>query len=371
MERLLEEAYTDPRHPGSYGGVDKLKRSLKGDGADGVTLKSVKGWLRKKDTYTKFRPRQKNFKRNPIIAAHIDAQWQGDLAEVGNLRKHNDGVRYLLVLIDVVSKYVWVKALKNKEGPTVLRAFKEIMDVEGGRRPLKMQTDDGKEFLFGGLQEYLKRKGIVFFTVKSENKAAIAERVIKTLKERLYRYMHEKHRYRYIDVLDAVVASYNDTYHSSIKMSPSEVNESNEGEVLNNLYGKYMKEGAYENRKVKFKVGDFVRLSVMKKTFEKGYVGNWSEEICVVDRVKASAVPNVMYKVKQWSGKEILGSFYDKELQLVDKDLAGFWKIEKVLKTRKVRGKKQYFVKWEGYPDSENSWIEDIKDIKKGMGDLV
>ena len=245
MEEALEEIYAGPNQPGSFGGADKVQRALKKVKNIKVSTGDVQKWLKKKDTYTKFRAARKNFKRNPIIAPHIDAQWQGDLAEVGNIASHNDGVRYLLVVIDVVSKYTWVEPLLTKKGPTVLQAFQKIFN-ENKRRPKKMQTDDGKEFLYGGLQKYLEGNGITFFTVKSDKKAAIAERVIKTLKEKIYRYMHEKHTLSYIGVLQDLVSSYNNTYHSSIKMAPAEVTEKNEGEVLRNLYGKAWQQ---ENKK--------------------------------------------------------------------------------------------------------------------------
>ena len=364
MDELLGEVYADPKQPGSFGGAEKLKLGVEKVKGIKVKGKDVQGWLTKKDTYTKFRTARSNFKRNPIIVAHIDAQWQGDLADMRNLAKYNHAVQYLLVVIDVLSKHLWVEPLKNKSGPEVLAAFGKIFE-ETPRRPLKLQTDDGKEFWYGGLQTFLKNNNITFFTVNSDKKAAVAERVIRTLKEKIWRYMHEKHTKTYADVLQDLVSSYNNTYHKSIKMAPSEVTEGNEGEVLKNLYGKpWIRDAGDKRKKAKFTAGDFVRISSLKKEFKKGYMGNWTEEIFIVDKVKESALPLIMYKLKDWKLEQLEGSFYEKEMQLVSKDLNGFWKVEKVLSTRGVGRRKEHYVKWEGYPDSVNSWVSD-KDIKK------
>ena len=362
MEADFEDVYSDPKQPGSFGGAEKLRRSLKTVKDVDVPQGIVQEWLKKKDTYTKYRSARRTFKRNPIIAAHIDAQWQGDLAQVNNLAEYNDNVCFLLVFIDVVSKYLFVEPLKTKSAPEVLSAFKKIFH-ESGRQPKKLQTDDGGEFVNKVFGKYLRQKKIIFFTAKSDKKAAIAERVIRTLKEKMYRFMHEKHTKRYVDVLQDLVSSYNNTYHKSIKMAPAEVTEEQEGEVLQNLYGKAWAEDK-KQKKPKFKEGDFVRISKYKQIFDKAYTGNWTEEIFLVAVVKLSAVPQIMYKLKDWHGKPIVGSFYDKEIQLVSKGLDDFWKVEKVLQTTGVRGKKRHLVKWEGHDDTFNSWVSD-KDIKK------
>jgi co-chaperonin GroES (HSP10) len=176
--------------------------------------------------------------------------------------------------------------------------------------------------------------------------------------------MNEMHKLVYIDVLQDLVESYNNTYHKGIKMTPAQVTADTEGEVLKNLYGKAWAENK-KRKKPKFKVGDFVRISRVKGIFEKGYTGQFTEEIFIVDKVKLSAVPQIMYKLKDWLAVPIEGSFYDKELQLVGEGLEDFWKVEAVLGYRTVRGRMQKLVKWMGFPSSLNSWVfaEDIRDI--------
>lgn len=356
-KRIIQH-YANPAEPGSFSGPEKLQKST------GIPLSTIKQWMKGNDTYTKYRVARHTFKRNPIIATHIDAQWQGDLAEMGNLAKWNDGVRYLLVLIDVVSKYVWVEPLKSKAGPTTLAGFKRIWS-KTERRPEKLQTDDGTEFVYKGVQNMLSAMNITFFTVKSDKKAAVAERVIRTLKDKIYRYMHERHTKRYIDVLQDLVQSYNVTYHKSVKMPPADVRESNEGEVLDNLYGHLWKTMGTDVPK--FKIGELVRISSVKHPFRKGYMGNWTEEIFRIKDLKRHAEPRIVYKLEDWGKEPITGSFYAEELQAVDKDLQDYWKVEKILKSRTLRnGRKKYMVKWQGYPSSMNSWVyeEDMRGLE-------
>ena len=172
---VLEEVYGDPELPGSFMSAEKLKRSVKQVADVDVPLSAVQEWLKGKDTYTKHTVARRTFKRNPIIAPHIDAQWQGDLADVKDLEDANDGVTFLLVMIDVVSKYLWVEPLASKHGPVVLEGLKNIFLRAGGRRPNRIQTDQGAEFLNSLVQEFLKKEKNRFFTVKSDKKAAIAE----------------------------------------------------------------------------------------------------------------------------------------------------------------------------------------------------
>lgn len=369
--KVLEEVYTTPGQPGSFMSAEKLQKAVHSLKKWNVSLRSIKNWLKTKDTYTKHRFARKNFPRNPTISPCIDGQWQGDLAEMGNLERSNDGVRYLLIVIDIVSKYVWVEPLKSKHGVAILQGMEKIFE-RAGRRPEKLQTDDGKEFLDKRVQDYLKNMNIKFFTVKSDKKAAVVERVIRTLKEKIFRYLHEKHTKRYVDVLEDLVKSYNSTYHQSIKMSPMEVTTQNEGQVLGSLYGRAWAEDKVDSElesgmRPKHKEGDYVRVSRVKGVFEKGYWGNWTEEIFIVDQVK-SRNPYVVYKLKDWNGDLIKGTFYEHEVQGVDKDLNGYWKVEKVLRSRRCGGRKEYFVKWEGYPSSMNSWVSevDIKRIRRG-----
>lgn len=363
---VLAAIYKGQQEAANFTSAKKLQRAWSKKGPPVESLKAIQDWLRSKDTYTTHRVARVKYKRNPIIAPFIDAQWQGDLADMVNLAPQNNRVKYWLVLIDVVSKFVWVEPMKSKGGPATVEAFHRVW-AKTHRRPEKLQTDDGTEFLYTGTQAMLKRMKIGFFTVKSDVKAAVVERVIRTLKEKVWRYMYEHNTKRYVDVLQDLVEAYNNTYHESIKMAPAEVSQENEGQVLHNLYGylwnrKPMERG--RSVRPKFHRGDLVRLSHVKRAFKKGYMGKWTEEVFRVKEVVLSW-PKTTYRVEAWDGEPIEGTFYEEELQKVHKDVAsGYWKVERVVRVRTRGRQKEYLVKWLGYPDTMNSWVKE-KDMKR------
>ena len=140
----LTQIYYNPKRTRGFGGLERLYRNVKKDGKYDISRDYLKKWLMKQDTYTLHKPARRHFKRNRVIIGGIDELWQMDLADMQTMAKDNDGYRYLLICIDVFSKFLWVIPLKNKTGPTLVEAFKEIM--ESGRKPQKIQTDQGTEF---------------------------------------------------------------------------------------------------------------------------------------------------------------------------------------------------------------------------------
>ena len=181
--KKLERVYFDPSHPAGFGGAQRLAK------ATGVSLKKVKAWLTKQSTYTLHKPLRKKFKRSPTVVAGIDHQWQADLSDVSSISTKNDGYRFLCCVIDVFSKYAWVIPIKDKKGDTLVKAFEQIK----GRKPLRLQTDKGTEFLNRKFQAYLKKRNIHFFvTHNAETKASVVERFQRTLKQRMWRYFTYK-----------------------------------------------------------------------------------------------------------------------------------------------------------------------------------
>ena len=291
--QALLKRYRDPSKPGSLGGVERFAKRWK------ISNKRAQNLLRKDLAYTLHRPRRrKGFPTLPIQVTSRDDQWQSDLIETQNIAKENKGIRYLLTVIDILSKYAWVQPLKDKKGPTVVKAFDHIL--KEGRKPLKLQTDKGKEFYNKDMTEWLKKNNIKHFSTGGDAKAAVVERFNRTLKERMYRYFTAANTLKFTDVLQDVVKGYNASTHSSIKMAPKEVTIKNERQVWNTLYGKPRK-----HRKPTLKKGDMVRLNKIHRPFAKGYLPGWTEEVFLVDKVK----PFPAYKITEWDGTPVEGPF--------------------------------------------------------------
>ena len=176
--------------------------------------------------------------------------------------------------------------MKNKNACCLVQAFDSILSEK--RKPEKLRTDKDTEFINESFQQYLKKQGIQFYTAMNEPKAAVVERVNHTLKSKLYRYFTGANSLRYIDVLQDIVDSYNNTYHRSIGRKPATVSLLIVGQVRRKLYSKIERS---KLKCFKFKVGDHVRLSLRKRLFKKGCEMNWTEEsFQIVNRLPRTPV---------------------------------------------------------------------------------
>ena len=346
----LKKLFYNLKSPAGFSGIDALYREVNRGEKQKITRKQIATWLESQDAYTLHKTKRKRFQRNRVQVGGIDSLWQIDLADLSSLSKFNDNYKWLLVAIDVFSKYVWCQPMKNKSSKEVIRAFEGIL-ASTTRRPKKIQSDQGTEFLNAAFQKLLKANNIGFYHTFQDVKASVVERVMRTLKGRMWKYFSFKTSYRYIDVLQDLITGYNNAKHRSIATAPSQVNKSNESIVWKQLYGDT------PSRKVEFKfeVGTKVRVSKAKKIFDKGYVRNWTREIFIIEERLPRTPP--VYKIKDLSGEAVEGSFYESELQRVSKEDDAAYAIEEVLGKRKRKGKYELFVKWVGYPSHFNAWI--------------
>lgn len=314
------------------------------------------------------RPARVNFATRRVITLGIDDLWQADLIEMferkNNQRKAaNKGYKYCLVVIDTFSKVAFVVPLKTKNAQDVTSAMESIfttaarMSSEAGknkRHPKNLHTDEGKEFFNSVFQDLMKRYKINHYHTHTNKKASIVERFNRTLKEKLYRYFTEKNTIVWTDAIQDIVDEYNHTVHSTIRMRPVDVNSKNEHEVLERL--RPAKISVFPS---KFKINDLVRISKSKSLFDKSYLGNWTEELFRIKRVK-NTVP-VVYELEDLLKEPIVGTFYEKELQKTK--LPDYFRIEKVLKEEKRKGKSYILVRWKGYDSRFDSWIKKSQSV--------
>ena len=298
--------YSEPSAPGALGGLRRFARAQR------LSQAQARDALRKILAFALHRLPRRRFKMAPVMVLNIDQQWVADLVEMQRYWRQNRGVRYLLTVVDVLSKYAWVRPIKRKTGAELLKAFESI--VTEGRRPQTLQTDKGKEFYNTTLQRWLKKEGIHHFSKLGDAKALIVERFNRTLKSRLYRYFTADNTTQYLDILPSLVQQYNADIHRSIGMAPKDVNVKNEAEVWQRLYGQVTK----TRRRGRLKAGDKVRLSERVKTFKKGYLPQWTEEVFRIQRVIQG--PVLMYKVEEFDGTPVKGTFYAEDLQKVTVD---------------------------------------------------
>ena len=252
------------------------------------------------------KPIIKKFKKRKVYSSFKDNIWGVDLADMTFISKFNKGVKYLLCVIDLFSRYALVVPLKDEKGVTITNAFQSILD-KSKRKPNKIWVDHESEFYDNVFKRFLKENDIEIHSTFNEGKSVVAERFIKTLNNKIYKHMTTIGKNVYFNFLDDIVDKYNDFYHSSIGMKPKDVTDDS--------FVEYNKE--FNKKDPKFKVGDHVRISKYKNIVAKCYTPNWSEEIFIVKKIK-NTVPWT-YEINDLNGEEIAGNFYEKELQKTDK----------------------------------------------------
>ena len=205
------------------------------------------------------KPVKRKFKRRTVLVNGINKIWAADLVDMQTFTKFNRGVKYLLAVIDVFSKYGWLIPLKDKTGKSVASALKTIFKE---RKSGKMWVDKGKEFYNKDVKDL-----ITLYSTENEEKASVVERWIRTMKEKMFKHFSANSTNVYIDVLPDLVKEYSNTRHSSIKMTPVQASKKeNELTVWRNLYPEHLE---IHEVNPKFYVGDKVWISKKKKTFEK------------------------------------------------------------------------------------------------------
>lgn len=352
FDSILGKLYHDFKAPHGLSSQEKLYRAARKKECS-IKRCDVQTFLSGDNTYTLHKPVRVRYPTNSTKAMDIDHVWQGDLTDLSTIAPYNDNIKFLLFMIDVYSRYLFIEPLQNKKGTTVATAINSIMK-KSNRLPGMIITDKGSEFISKEVQELLKKYNIGHTTTNSFHKASVAERVQRTIKMRMTKYFTLHNTHRYINILDDLVNAYNQSVHSTICNTPYNI-------AYNSVIPCNIKNKSARSTKQAFKVGDHVRISKTKGIFEKGYEQGWSNEIFTISKVIDPHLSNnnvYMYKIKDLDKEEIKGRFYSEELQKVKYNSNKQFLIEKVIKVYKKRdGTKVALVKWFGYPNKFNSEV--------------
>lgn len=292
------------------------------------------------------RQARKHFPKRHVYVKSVDDLWQIDLIDMQKHARANGGHRYILTVIDVLSKYAWTEPVRNKSAPTVAAAMEKVLKRASPRRPNNVQSDEGLEFLNSQFAKLMKRHGINHYHTYSPLKASVCERLIRTLKTWLFKEFVVQGDYKWTKLLPHIVSRYNRRVHRTIGMRPVDVKDTDSKRLAHKLNSRPVPKATH---KTHFKVGDTVRISKYKTRFEKGYVRSWSTELFKVVHVRRTVPP--VYTLHDLKGNRISGTFYTEELQKTK--YPDHYLVERVLRRK---GDKVY-VKWLGLDASHNSWI--------------
>lgn len=358
-DKQLNDIFFNPADPASFGSAYDLAT------ASGLSLKEVKSWLRKQNAYTLHAPVKRKFTRRKVIVGGIDHQWQCDLIDVSSLRVK--GVKFILTVVDVLSRFAWARPVPNKTNKSIVKAFEDII-AKSGRKPFKLQSDDGTEFKGREFKSFLNKHNIEWFSTRNmDTKATIVERFNRTLMSRWAKHMTHTGQKNIVKTLPLLLDGYNSKVHSATRLPPAKVNKKNEDFVWKQLYEdgrssqRLLKEGLNKTKHNLLALHSPVRVAKYRKVFGKGYRPGWTDEVFHVAEV-ISTLPTT-YRLADFNGEIIEGAFYRRELQHIDPQV---YLIEKIVSTRRKGRVTEHLVKWKGYPASANSWItkEMVVDLK-------
>lgn len=354
IDDYLSEKYKESGSGGAFYGVDKFYKAIKKDGKYKVSRKQIKNFLLANQPYTLHRGVKRKFPTRKVIAPFAGYQIDLDCAYMTEYTDQNDGYGYFLAAIDCFSKLAYTVPLKSLKGSEVSKAV-EILLNKFPHQIVKARTDLGSEFRSRLTKNVFKKHGIEhFYAYNTSTKASLVERLIKTLKTLLYRYMTTENTHKWIDQIENITNTYNNTYHRTIKRAPASVTKSDEHTLWKRVYDAPAKtlEKPLPTKHL-LQLNDTVRLSSVKGKFDRDFHQHWSREHFLVSELLfKQGIP--VYKIKDLKNEPIIGTFYHDELQrIIVDDERDTYIIEKV---EKKRGNKSY-VKWAGWDRRFNTWI--------------
>lgn len=324
-----------------------------------ITKAQVLDYLDNKSTYTLHKQRRVHYKRLRTIPAGFFTDFQVDLADFQKTAKFNNGFRYILVGVEVLSRRAYAIPVKSKTYQHIRPAFDEMW-AQAPTEPWRVFSDKGMEFDSKDMKKYFQSMGILKLSAENkEIKASIAERMIQTIKKRLYKYFSEFQTLKWIDALPKITAAINNSICRTTGLKPNDINSENWSPLWSRLYGRSYTQIRKNPRSIT--KGDSVRIARERTVFNKGYLPTFSN--LVYDVKEETKTNPKTFKLTDDKGRAMGGRYYKEELAKAahEKNL----KVKKVIRTRKVNGETEFLVAWEGEPAEANSWISETDLILK------
>lgn len=359
INRDLSNIYFNADDEAAFGGVSRLYKAVKDRGL-GYTLDQVKEWLQSQDAYSSFKPVNHNIVRPKVIVPDKFYQMDTDTVNMTKYSNQNKSYKYILILIDIFTRYLFTYPLKTLTGKEMVKALTYIFQTYN-IRPQRIRSDRGSEYISTMVQDFFRDNNITSFTTTNEVKANIAERVIKTIKSAITRHMYKYKNKKWVNILPEVTKAYNNRYHRSIKMSPAKAMVSDKSKVFFNQYydlKKFYRSPNKINLKTEFKfdLEDRVKLARFRTPFQREYDQKWTNEVFIITaREYSQDIP--VYQVKDYLNIPIIGKFYENELEKVSVQSDVKFKIDKVIKSEKKGKTKGFIVSWKGRSNDDTTWV--------------
>jgi transposase InsO family protein len=292
--------------------------------------------------------------RNKSYSRFKRYQFQLDLCFIQDLATYNDNIKYFLTVIDCFTRFAFVRPLKNKTGSHVLDAFKNIL-IEAIKKPYMVVCDKGAEFRNSAFISYCRENNIKLVLPETNTHAAYVERFNRTFQNIVRKFCTEFETKRYIDHVQDIVKSYNLRKHRMIQMSPYEAEKNPYAALtINNIISK--QELLIKKTLPNLPIGSYVRISKNKTKFSRGFNEQAQREIFKIKSFSSNKRKPLYYLTNYFGNEDIKGGFYRFELTPVN---INTFRIEKILRRRKYRGRNLVLVKWLGYDDQYNQWIDE------------
>jgi len=348
----LIKLYTSPGHPIAFSSPGTVYHFFKKE----IPLRFIQNVLKSVDAYTLHREYKKAKVNNPHYSYFRRYDFQCDLIDIAGLKTDNDGVTFLLLIIDLFSRKIWLYPQTSKTAKNTEIGLNRWIQEIGNSTKKRLLSDSGLEFRANSSKEWFKKNNVIHRTATNINKASIAERANKSIQIIIYKYLTDRGETRYLDVLPHLVQSYNDRPHRTLQnMSPNEADNLNNETKVRSIHSQ--RYGNIKKKKATLAVGDTVRIKSLPGRISSGsraYHQQFKGELFKITRINMR-MPIPMYFIRSMdTDEDISGGFYANELTEIRGDT---FKIEQIIKSRGKGRRKQHFVKWKYFGPDHNSWI--------------